>query len=141
MSSPANPASSDNPQSPDVSGPLDRYFTEFLVEKLHRPLLPQLRKLSVVCAIRITGAVERTWTLTIIDGMLDSVSARPSAPACTFTLNATTLAAIISGKLSPQMAFFKRQVEIAGGIETGLRLAFVLGDFFKTYPYTVEIAP
>ena len=139
MSSPA----SDTPTPPGDPGPLDRYFTEFLVGKLHQPLLPQLRKLSVVCAITITGSAQRSWTLTIMDGMLESVSALApaSAPQCTFTLEATTLAAIVSGKLSPQMAFFKRQVEISGAIETGLRLAFVLGDFFKTYPYAVDHTP
>lgn len=136
-----SPASSENSGRPDITGALDRYFTEFLIAKLHQPLLPQLRKLSVVCAIRITGGITRTWTLTIVDGMLDSVSDQASTPACTFTLEATTLASIVSGKLSPQMAFFKRQVEISGAIETGLRLAFVLADFFKTYPYTVEHAP
>ena len=128
----------DQSKQPDAAGALDRYFTEFLVGKLHQPLLPQLRKLSVVCAITITGAVKRSWTLTIVDGMLESVSAQPGTPQCTFTLDAAAFSAIVSGRLSPQMAFFKRQVDISGAIEIGLRLAFVLGDFFKTYPYTVE---
>ena len=56
---------------------------------------------------------------------------------CTYTVNHRTFADIVSGRLAPQKAFFQRKVEIDGDMETGLRLATVLADFFKQWPYQV----
>src|SRR5471030_2106376 len=100
------------PENSTPVAPLDRYFTEFLIAKLHQPLLPKLQKLSVVFEIILQSPTleisrERTWRLTIKEGMLDSVVlALTRTPVqCSFTLSEDAFTAVISGRLSPQMAF------------------------------------
>ncbi|HLX60403.1 MAG TPA: SCP2 sterol-binding domain-containing protein [Planctomycetota bacterium] len=119
------------------------YFTEFLAGKLRQPLLPNLQKLSVTFDIELLGKPRSIWMLAIKNGMLESVSPGNSdgchcgpAPQCGFTLKPEIFSAIIAGKLSPQMAFFKREVEIDGNIVLGLKLATVLADFFKRFPWS-----
>jgi hypothetical protein len=48
-----------------------------------------------------------------------------------------TFAAVVSGCASPQAAFAARQIEIAGCIEKGLKLAVLFGQFVRTCPYPV----
>ena len=102
---------------------------------MNQPLLPKLRKLSVTFRIVLQQPVTKAWTLAIQDGMLISVQHGELAAQCGFRLKPETFLQIAAGKLSPQMAFFKRQVDIEGEIDTGLKLATVLAEFFQRYPY------
>ena len=112
------------------------YFTKFLAEKLHQPLLPKLQKLSAIFHIELLDAPNSIWTLAIKNGMLDSIAKGAIPAQCGFKLKRETFARIIGGKLSPQMAFFKREVEIDGDIVLGLKLATVLAEFFKLFPWS-----
>ena len=120
---------------PDAHARFDPYFSAFLTAKLHQPLLPKLRTLSATFQIELLGDTGAVWTLAIKNGMLDSIASGAAAAQCGFKLKPEIFAAIVDGTLSPQWAFFKRQVEIDGDIVLGLKLATVLAEFFKRFPW------
>jgi len=114
---------------------VERYFDSFLAEKMHRQLLPNLRRLSANCRIHVEDLPGRSWSLRIDRGCLVKISENGLPCACTFRLHSDVFAAIVSGRLSPQAAFFSRKVDIEGDVETGLKLATVLATFFRKWPY------
>lgn len=117
-----------------------RYFAEFLQEKINLPLLPNLSRLSAVFSIHLTAPLEKAWTLEIREGALVSIAPGTQGAACGFVLNPQTFLEIAAGRLGPQMAFFQRRVELSGRIDLGLKLATVLADFFTRFPYRVAHA-
>lgn len=115
------------------SRPVDEYFTVFLADKLHRNLLPDLR--SLTAQFRIITSDEGHWSLDVRHGVLRSISRNGATPQCTFSVDPKTFLEIVSGRLAPQQAFFNRRAEISGDMETGLRVAAVLAQFFRKFPY------
>lgn len=113
---------------------VERYFEDFLVEKMNKQLLPNLRSLSATCRINVED-VGRSWALKIEQGRLVKISHNSMDCQCTFFVNFDTFCRIVSGRLVPQKAFFKRKVDIQGDMETGLKLATVLAEFFQKCPY------
>ena len=116
---------------------VNRYFNDFLAEKMHQQLLPNLRSLSATCRINVED-VGQSWALKIEQGRLVKISHNSMDCQCEFLVNFDTFSRIVSGKLVPQKAFFKRKVDIQGDIETGLKLATVLAEFFQKWPYRPE---
>jgi predicted lipid carrier protein YhbT len=116
---------------------VNRYFDVFLADKQHQPLLPGLKRLNATCRIVVEDIPDKSWTLAIEQGCLERISLNGMDCQCTYTVNHRTFADIVSGRLAPQKAFFQRKVEIDGDMETGLRLATVLADFFRQWPYQV----
>jgi thioester reductase-like protein/predicted lipid carrier protein YhbT len=117
---------------------VERYFDDFLKEKMHKQLLPNLRSLSATCRINVED-VGRSWTLKIEKGRLVKISHNSMSCQCAFLVNFDTFCRIVSGKLIPQKAFFKRKVDIKGDMETGLKLATVLAEFFQKWPYRPRV--
>jgi thioester reductase-like protein len=113
---------------------VERYFDDFLAGKMHKQLLPNLRSLSATCRINVED-VGRSWALKIEQGRLVKISHNSMDCQCEFLVNFDTFSRIVSGKMVPQKAFFKRKVDIQGDIETGLKLATVLAEFFQKWPY------
>lgn len=127
----------DSPPQPPLapSLPVQDYFYRFLTDKLYQRLLPNLRKLSAQFRIVLQESSPMHWALRIEEGVLTAVSQNGLPPQCTFVLPEAVFLDIVSGRLSPQYAFFKRMIEIQGDLEKGLSLAYVLSDFFVRYPY------
>lgn len=117
---------------------VERYFTRFLREKMHQQLLPNLRNLSATCRITVEDLPRQSWSLHIDTGRLEHISTNGIDCQCTFSLASETFSAIVSGRLTPQRAFFEKKVDIQGDIETGLKLTTVLAAFFKKWPYEPE---
>ncbi len=113
---------------------VERYFDEFLAEKMHKQLLPNLRKLSANCRIVVEDIPGRSWALSIDRGCLVRISQNGLPVECTFLLHSDVFSAIVAGRLSPQTAFFSRKINIEGDMETGLKLATVLATFFRKWP-------
>jgi thioester reductase-like protein/predicted lipid carrier protein YhbT len=113
---------------------VQRYFDDFLVEKMNKQLLPNLKRLSATCRINIED-VGSSWALKIEQGRLVKISHNSMDCECAFFVNYDTFCRIVSGRLVPQKAFFKRKVDIQGDMETGLKLATVLAEFFQKWPY------
>ena len=114
---------------------VEKYFNEFLAGKLNQALLPNLQKLSAQFYIRLCGSETSVWALTVKEGKLIQISSGTGQSECGFKVETAAFLKIAAGKLSPQMAFFKREIEIEGRMDIGLRLATVLADFFKRFPY------
>ncbi len=119
------------PEIEDISG----YFNTFLQDKINQRLLPNLHSLCATFRIAIEETPKTPWTLCIEKGALKSISRNGLVPECSFLLNQETFREIVAGRLAPQKAFFTRRAEIEGNIETGLKLASVLAEFFRLYPY------
>jgi len=117
---------------------VDRYFTLFLREKMHRRLLPNLKNLSATCRIIVEDLPTQSWSLGIDRGRLEYISKNGIDCQCTFLLHSDIFSAIVSGRLKPQRAFFEKKVDIEGDIETGLKLTTVLAAFFQKWPYKVD---
>jgi nucleoside-diphosphate-sugar epimerase/putative sterol carrier protein len=113
----------------------DRYFSEFLAGKLHRQLLPGLKKLTSSFRVVLNDSPSKPWSVSIVCGAIDKISRNDIDAQCSFVLNTNTFREIICGKLSPQTAFFTRRADIKGEIETGLKLVAVLAEFFKKHPF------
>ena len=77
----------------------------------------------------------RSWALSIDRGCLVKISPNGMPCQCTFLLHSEVFSAIVSGRLSPQAAFFSKKINIDGDMETGLKLATVLATFFRKWPY------
>ncbi len=114
---------------------VERYFDEFLAEKMHKQLLPNLRRLSANCRIVVEDIPGRSWSLSIDRGCLVQISENGLPVECTFLLHSDVFSAIVAGRLSPQAAFFSKKISIEGDMETGLKLATVLATFFRKWPY------
>jgi predicted lipid carrier protein YhbT len=119
-------------------GFVECYFTDFLREKMHKQLLPNLRNLSATCHIIVEDLPEQSWSLRIDQGRLEHISPNGSDCQCTFLLHSDVFSKIVSGQLTPQRAFFEKRVDIEGDIETGLKLTTVLAAFFQKWPYGTE---
>ncbi|NQV36249.1 MAG: SDR family oxidoreductase, partial [Phycisphaeraceae bacterium] len=117
------------------SNEVQQYFDCFLQDKMHEQLVPDLKRLSATCRIIVEDMKEHAWALRIEQGRLEQVSRNGLACECSFTVNRETFGDIVSGRLAPKKAFFLRQVEISGDMEIGLRLATVLAQFFKQWPF------
>jgi putative sterol carrier protein len=126
-------------QTPDRSG-VRGYFDDFLVSRMHRNLLPDLKNLSARFSIAMKDVAGAQWTLVVDKGVLTEVAPGESAAVCSFTLDSQTFLRIVAGQLPPQRAFFLGRIRIRGNIETGLKVATVLGKFFVAYPYLAETA-
>ncbi|MDT8301191.1 MAG: hydroxysteroid dehydrogenase-like protein 2 [Sedimentisphaerales bacterium] len=114
---------------------VEDYFNRFLVSKMHKQLLPDLKKLSASCRICVSEVPLKSWSLQIDHGRLKKISLNGTVCQCTFLVDGDTFERIITGKLAPQQAFFRKKVDIKGNIEKGLTLATVLAAFFRKYPY------
>lgn len=114
---------------------VEDYFNRFLAGKMHRQLLPDLKNLSANCRICVSEVPLKNWSLQIDHGRLENISLNGTVCQCTFLVDGDTFERIITGKLAPQQAFFRKKVDIKGNIEKGLTLATVLVAFFRKYPY------
>lgn len=129
-------------EQPEISdssrASVERYFEEFLANKIHERLLPDLRRLSASFRIVIKGRPKMSWSLAIEKGVLTSISRNGMACQCSFIVDGDAFGQITAGRLTPQQAFFRKRINIKGNIETGLKLATVLAVFFRKFPYEVE---
>ena len=113
----------------------ERYFGEFLAGKMNQRLLPDLHSLSAAFRVVPREQPDAAWRVEIREGILTSVARDGGASQCSYIVNTPTLLAVVAGRMTPQEAFFRRRVEIEGDLETGLRVAFVLASFFRTFPF------
>ncbi len=114
------------------------YYDAFLTEKIGRQLLPDLKRLTAQFKILVSDIDDSSRTLVIRQGILERISENGQDCECSFTVNFRTFQRITSGQMTPQEAFFRKDIDIQGDIEAGLKLATVLSAFFKKYPYVSD---
>jgi len=123
------------PAAPPVPPWVTRYFDVFLTGRLHQQLIPDLRGLNATFRIHLREIPQCHWLLAIRQGCLEEVSTNGLASECGFTLDLATFEQIVSGRLSPQKAFFARRADIDGDVEVALKVVFALGMFFRRFPF------
>jgi len=114
------------------------YFGVFLTARIGLALLPSLKRTSARFCIVIEDQPDQHWTLTLQDGVLTRIAQAAESGDCKYSLSARTFLSIAAAELSPQKAFFAGRVKIAGDMETGLKIATLLGKFFVDHPYLAE---
>lgn len=112
----------------------ESYFTDFLASKVDQRLLPGLKNLTASFGIALNGAQDGVWKVAIVEGAVAAVERNGAAADCTYRVDEETFAEVVSGRLAPQEAFFARRIKVEGNLETGMKLAAVLAEFFRQFP-------
>jgi nucleoside-diphosphate-sugar epimerase/predicted lipid carrier protein YhbT len=128
-----------SPVSPAVTGMegnyIDRYFKEFLADKLNKQLISNLKDLSGRVAIHFQDQEGPDWVLELKDGMLTTISQNSVIPECTYLTTTAIFEAVARGKSRPEQVFFDGDADIQGDIEKGLHVITALSDFFRSFPF------
>ncbi|MFI5380400.1 MAG: SCP2 sterol-binding domain-containing protein [Tepidisphaerales bacterium] len=111
------------------------YFDVFLPGKIGRSLLPDLRRLTARFGIALREDEGIHWALDVQEGVLRTISHNGMPTDCRFTIDTPTLLEIVAGRLTPQRAFFNRRAEISGDVAMGLKIAAVMAQFFRKFPF------
>ena len=114
------------------------YFTEFLPTKMDQQLIENLKTLNACFTITITNAPNDRWRIQIKEGRLVGLQNDTGPVECSFETSATAFRKVAEGRLSPQKAFFERQIEITGDIEKALKVAAALSQFFVAFPFFIH---
>jgi nucleoside-diphosphate-sugar epimerase len=131
------------PTAPDISCstlpagfPCAEYLEKFLPTHAPESLLPRLANVTTNVAFHLAGRSGGSWICQIVNGNVVSVTndSLSSAPV-NFHTTPDTFGEIVSGRISPQQAFFDRRIEISGDIETGLKLAMIFEKFVCEFPF------
>lgn len=113
------------------------FFQRHLANLKDTPLLDGYDHYAMDCDIRFTD-LATSWQIIVTNGCITRIEEKPAhAPSATviFEVNEPVFWNIVHGKISPQMAFFKRQTQIKGDLFQGMKLAKILALFFAKYPY------
>ena len=114
-----------------------RYVEEFFPQAVQRSTLATV-PLDITVGLEVSGAGGGRWVARWADGVLLSLDrGLPSREAAevVFRLDPDTCAAIVTGRLTPEEAFFAHRVEIEGDVEKGLKLATLFGRLVRECPY------
>jgi thioester reductase-like protein len=92
--------------------------------------------LDVTVGIEVAGPSGGRWACRWEKGALVQIERDWLAPVeVNYLLSEETFAAVVSGRLSVQEAFFAREIEIEGHVEKGLKLAALFSAFVREQPY------
>lgn len=116
-----------------------RYFKEFLVDKLNKRLISNLKNLNAVVAVHFRDLQEPDWILELKDGMLVTISQNSRTPQCTYMTDTTTFEAVTRGNRRPEQIFFEGHGDIEGDIEKGLQVVTALSEFFRSFPFNPKM--
>jgi nucleoside-diphosphate-sugar epimerase len=126
-----------NPRNGKASGSIDcaHYIEQFFPAALSRSVLGSV-PIEATLKFVISGSSGGNWTCKLSGGKVVSIERDSALPHdVEFRLDAQTFAAIVTGKQTPQVAFFRRRIEISGNIERGLKLAMLFNQFVREFPY------
>ncbi|QJX01284.1 SDR family oxidoreductase [Frigoriglobus tundricola] len=115
----------------DCGDYIERYFPDAVARS-------PLARFAVEAALGfdIRGAGGGRWLCRIGGGRVLQVTRGSNERSdVEYQMGVDTFAAVVSGRESPQAAFFGRRIEIAGSIEKGLKLATLFGQFVRDFPY------
>jgi thioester reductase-like protein len=111
------------------------YIEQFFPDALSRSVLASV-PIDATLGFVISGSGGGRWICKLSGGKVVAIERDSSlAPDVEFRLDVQTFAAIVTGKETPQVAFFRRRIEISGNIERGLKLAMLFNQFVREFPY------
>jgi thioester reductase-like protein len=116
-------------------GDCAEYVERFFPKMAPRSMLAHI-KLTVTVGLDVRGPGGGHWLCRWVDGELRSDRRTANGKAdVTYEMDVTTFMAVVRGALPPQEAFFDQRIEVAGNVETGLKLAVLFGQFATQFPY------
>jgi thioester reductase-like protein len=115
-----------------------RYVERFFPEAVRRSTLAGI-PLDVIVALAVTGPGGGQWSFRWAGGNLISVErGRESDAEVIYRMDVATFEAVVRGRLSPHDAFLARNIEIAGDVEKGLKLAVLFAHFVRECPFSSQ---
>ena len=122
-------------ERPDITNGITpvEYFEQLIFARVNLCPLPKIESLNTVIRFDIDGDNGGSWTIAVEGGLLERVvrnclDTRSSPnetillPVSTFRMDSETFMSILKREFTPQKAFFKRKVKIAGDIMIALKM-------------------
>ncbi len=122
-------------ERPDITNEITptEYFERLIFARVNLCPLPKIESLHTVIRFDIDGDNGGSWTIVVECGLLKRVVRNCSdacgspdetilLPASTFRMASETFMSILRREFTPQKAFFKRKVKIAGDIMIALKM-------------------
>ena len=111
------------------------YIERVFPRQARRSRLAQAAGLDLVVSINVQGPGGGQWSCEWVDGQFREVKRGLSRKAqVVYRLDTGTLADVVAGRVTPQQAFFERNIEFRGNLETALKLAVLFDFFLKESP-------
>ena len=122
-------------ERPDITNETSpaSYFEELIFARVNLCPLPKIASLNTAIRFDIDGDNGGSWNIAVEGGLLKRVVRNHSdtssssnetvlRPVSTFRMNSETFMSILRREFTPQKAFFKRKVKIAGDIMIALKM-------------------
>jgi len=122
-------------ERPDITNGITPvvYFEQLVFARVNLCPLPKIESLDTVIRFDIDGDNGGSWTIAVESGFLKRVVRNCSdtcsssnetvlRPVSTFRMDCETFMSILKREFTPQKAFFKRKVKIAGDIMIALKM-------------------
>lgn len=122
-------------ERPDITNEITpvEYFEQLIFARVNLCPLPKIESLNTVIKFDIDGDRGGSWTIAVECGLLkrvvrncpDTRSSHNEAvllPVSTFRMDSEIFMSILRREFTPQKAFFKRKVKIAGNIMIALKM-------------------
>jgi thioester reductase-like protein len=110
------------------------YVEEFFPVAIQRSSLAGVLD-NVTVGLEVPGAAGGQWTCCWVQGELVGVQRGRGTAEVVYRLAPGTFAAVVTGQVSAQEAFFARQIDIEGNVEKGLKLAALFTQLVRECPY------
>jgi hypothetical protein len=109
------------------------YFEQFVFARVNLCPLPKIESLCTIIRFDIDGDNGGSWTIAVECGLLKRVVRNCTdtcassnetilRPESSFRMDSKTFMSILKREFTPQKAFFKRKVKIAGNIMIALKM-------------------
>lgn len=120
----------------------DIYFSQWLAPKVGVPLPGIPDSYSAAFRIRLEDIAE-TWEIEIDRGRLARVDKEPgeTAGGLCYGLDESVFLSLVTGSLQTTEAFFRRQIQIRGGLFHGLKTGEMLARVFAAWPWRPPTSP
>jgi putative sterol carrier protein len=122
-------------ERPDITDEITpvEYFEQLIFARVNLCPLQKIESLNTVIRFDIDGDNGGSWTISVEGGLLKRVVRNRSntcsstnetelRPVSTFRMDSETFMSILRREFTPQKAFFKRKVKIAGDIMIALKM-------------------
>ncbi len=122
-------------ERPDITNEITpvEYFEKLVFARVNLCPLPKIESLNTVIRFDIDGDNGGSWTIAVAGGLLKRVvrnysdtssSSNETAlrPVSTFRMDSDTFMSILKRVYTPQKAFLKRKVKIAGDVMIALKM-------------------
>jgi thioester reductase-like protein len=110
------------------------YVEEFFPRAIERSSLAGVLD-DVTIGLDVLGPAGGQWTCRWVGSELFGLQRGVLAAPVVYRLAPGTFAAVVTGRVSVQEAFFARQIDIVGDVEKGLKLAALFTHLVRECPY------